>query len=55
MANNDDSNHNNDCDADFTFYNVDIRNRNTLLDIFSLEAIATCIHLAAKIMLYIQF
>jgi UDP-glucose 4-epimerase len=34
---------------DFTFYNVDIRNRDAVLDVFGHESIDTCIHLAAKI------
>jgi UDP-glucose 4-epimerase len=39
-----------DKDANFEFYNVDIRNRNTISEVFSREKIIdTCIHLAAKI------
>jgi UDP-glucose 4-epimerase len=34
---------------DFTFYNVDIRNRDAVSGIFDHETIDTCIHLAAKI------
>jgi UDP-glucose 4-epimerase len=33
----------------FTFYNVDILNRNAVMDILNHEDIDTCIHLAAKI------
>jgi UDP-glucose 4-epimerase len=40
---------NNNSSHFFTFYNVDILNRNAVLDILRHEDISTCIHLAAKI------